>query len=404
MESTLDLGADINYATDGETPLLCCILEDFPEGIQILLDHDANMSSLSCPAAILLLAAFAKESISIIDVLLEHGAHIDAVVPRPHPSLRLLHSKVPRLTPLYLGEDSVPGRALLHIASELSDTAMIELVLQYGANVNQRDDKGITALYIYSQGTSLQATKVLLSSGADHDITDEYDRTALHFTAQAGSIEMVELLLSVGSKINASTKDGWTPLSVAVWERSLQVVEFLLRKGADPNGAGTEMSPLCVAAELDELSIAKTLIVSGANVDMRDARGKTPLCSAAAKNSRQVVELLLAKGADVSAILNAEQRFTALHIAAKFNACEVATLLIENGASVNSLEKGGWTPLHYAADCGSLEMVRLLVHHGANVTKETKKGNTPLDVAKGKDSKATKEMIDYLSSLSDLRR
>jgi ankyrin repeat protein len=402
MESALDLGADINYATDGETPLLCCILEDFPEGIQILLDHDANMSSLSCPAAILLLAAFAKESISIIDVLLGHGAHIDAVVPRPHPSLRLLQSKVPHLARLYIGEKP-PGRALLHIASEMNDTAMIELVLQYGANVNQGDENGIAALHISSFRNYIQTTKILLENGADCDITDKYGGTALHRAAKAGSLEIVELLLSVGSHINASTKDDWTPLSIATWARSLPLVDLLLKKGADPNGARTKVVPLCVAIASDELYISEILISNGANVNMKDGKGYAPLHWAAASNSRQVAELLLAKGADISATPETERGKSALHVAAKNNACEVATLLIENGAAVNSLDKEKWTPLHYAAYFGSLEMARLLVHHGADIRKITKTGHTPVHVAKWEKSKATKEMINYLSSLSEPR-
>ena len=43
--------------------------------------------------------------------------------------------------------------------------------------------------------------------------------------------------------------------------------------------------------------------------------------------------------------------------AAKHNHKEVALLLIENGADVNSKDKYGWTPLHYAAREGHTEIV-----------------------------------------------
>jgi ankyrin repeat protein len=51
-------------------------------------------------------------------------------------------------------------------------------------------------------------------------------------------------------------------------------------------------------------------------------------------------------------------------------ACETGQLanvevLCESGASVNAVDKGGWSPLMYAASCGFADIVQVLLHRGA---------------------------------------
>lgn len=46
---------------------------------------------------------------------------------------------------------------------------------------------------------------------------------------------------------------------------------------------------------------------------------------------------------------------------------ECARVLLEAGATVNTLDKNKNTPLHYAAGYGRKECVKLLLEHGAAV-------------------------------------
>lgn len=72
---------------------------------------------------------------------------------------------------------------------------------------------------------------------------------------------------------------------------------------------------------------------------------------------------------------------TLLHIAAKENAINLAGILIEKGASVNSRDRGYCTPLHIAAEYAGLAMIELLLANSADVEAVDEGNRTPLHAA-----------------------
>lgn len=66
--------------------------------------------------------------------------------------------------------------------------------------------------------------------------------------------------------------------------------------------------------------------------------------------------------------------YTPLHIAAKQNQVEVASVLLQNGASPNAESLQGITPLHLASQEGRPDMVALLISKQANVNLGNKVG------------------------------
>lgn len=64
--------------------------------------------------------------------------------------------------------------------------------------------------------------------------------------------------------------------------------------------------------------------------------------------------------------------YTPLHIAAKKNQMEIATVLLHYGAETNILTKQGVTPLHLASQEGHADMAALLITKGAQINVPTK--------------------------------
>jgi ankyrin repeat protein len=60
------------------------------------------------------------------------------------------------------------------------------------------------------------------------------------------------------------------------------------------------MTPLIHAAERGYESMAKLLVKSGAEMESKDAIGKTPFIHAAERGAGSVVKLLINNGADVT--------------------------------------------------------------------------------------------------------
>lgn len=80
----------------------------------------------------------------------------------------------------------------------------------------------------------------------------------------------------------------------------------------------------------------------------------------------EAVRRAIASGADVNAIRDNEGK-SPIHWAAYDGSTEIARLLIEKGADVNSADEYGVTPLMQACDGGHTDTARLLIEHGANV-------------------------------------
>lgn len=83
--------------------------------------------------------------------------------------------------------------------------------------------------------------------------------------------------------------------------------------------------------------------------------------------------------------INTNMRFihnaTALHIAAYRNDFASAIVLLEYGASVDSLNANKSTPLHIAAVRNALATVQILLHYGANINARDLSGDTPVMLA-----------------------
>ncbi|KAI4808472.1 hypothetical protein KUCAC02_000531 [Chaenocephalus aceratus] len=81
----------------------------------------------------------------------------------------------------------------------------------------------------------------------------------------------------------------------------------------------------------------------------------------------------------------AKNGYTPLHIAAKKNQMEIATVLLQYGADTNILTKQGVTPLHLASQEGHAHMAALLISKGGQGNVQTKSGLTALHLAAQED-------------------
>ena len=108
-----------------------------------------------------------------------------------------------------------------------------------------------------------------------------------------------------------------------------------------------------------EPGIIQLLLDNGANVDARDARGRTPLLSAL---SSEGFRTLQAGGADIHA--QSDVGFTVLHVAASVGDAATVEALIESGLDPNAQTDSGVRPLHYA---GSPEAFNALRSAGADI-------------------------------------
>lgn len=79
----------------------------------------------------------------------------------------------------------------------------------------------------------LDAVQDLVSSGADINEKDAAGRTAVHHAARRGHVQILKQLLSKGADPNARTATGHTPLHEASASHQIEAARALLAAGAD---------------------------------------------------------------------------------------------------------------------------------------------------------------------------
>lgn len=128
----------------------------------------------------------------------------------------------------------------LHEAAKLGDIEAARRLLNEGADVNEADTRGITALGLAVGYNKVPLVKVLLDAGADVTKTDAKKSTALHYAAGYGRKEAAELLLQAGADLKAKNDAGQQPIDAARVNREMHLVKFLQNKGGDSNTEGSK--------------------------------------------------------------------------------------------------------------------------------------------------------------------
>lgn len=93
-------------------------------------------------------------------------------------------------------DDVMPsGCSLLHLACETADIGMIELLLQYGANINASDSRGQAPLHRCIREGRTVFAKLLLTRGADPRIVDVEGKTPLELAVESNIVDSDVLAL-----------------------------------------------------------------------------------------------------------------------------------------------------------------------------------------------------------------
>ncbi len=138
--------------------------------------------------------------------------------------------------------------------------------------------------------------------------------------------------------------------------------------------------PLIKAVSKGDTTTVRALLAKGADVQARDAAGRTALMYAAENGDPTTVQALLTNGADVNA--RDWQGWTALLYAAENGDITTVQTLLEHKAHVNAKSEGsGWTALMSAAARGRLSVVQALLARGAEANTRDKDDQTALLMA-----------------------
>ncbi|KAK7353815.1 hypothetical protein VNO80_19267 [Phaseolus coccineus] len=93
-------------------------------------------------------------------------------------------------------EDIQDGSTVLHLACRSCDVAMVELLLQYGADINAIDSKGKTPLHYCTMMGKHATTKVLITRGANPLVVDKEGNTPFKLAPESDHVDKNTLALN----------------------------------------------------------------------------------------------------------------------------------------------------------------------------------------------------------------
>jgi len=396
--------ANVNVKNwDGQTPLYIALSRGHKDIIELLLSKGANINTVDNKGNALIHHAAEAGRKDIVELLIAKGADINAKNNQGQTPLDIAVTNNRKdIIELLLAKGADTS---IHIAAQIGDLARVGKFVEGGANVNAKNNQGMTALhlavqekhqdvakFLITKGADINAkdksgytplyyavwnedkdmVRLLVTKGADVNFTPEKDYPPLHYAVWMEDIDIVKLFVANGVKFDVKDNDGWTAFRYAASQGNRELVEFFVSKGAD-------VSSFHMAACVGDLARVKNFVEHGTDVDTKDELGWTALYWAVCTGQKEVAEFLIARGSNIHTKTN--DGTTILHQAAQAGARELAELLISKGADVNTKAKNGNTPLHSAVSAGHREVVELLITKGANVDAKDRNDRTLLHSA-----------------------
>jgi ankyrin repeat protein len=400
LEKLLKAGADPNErGSQGETPLMLASRNGNTEAIRVLLDRKADVNAKEkLRGTTALMWAVEQAHPAAVKLLIEHGADFRATSNADTRNARnnLADTVTKRLNSRLgaLGQSRARGNGKgappipAAVGAQNPPDPLGANAEAFFAPSKITDGGGLTALVYAAREDCLDCAKILVDAGADINQRTHYGWTALLTATQNRHYKLASYLLDHGANPNIANNGGWTPLYLATDNRDIESGDYPVR-----------------TPDLDHLDYIKLLLAKGANVNARicgaastpstcvgdstETRnnftmqwlfedGATPFLRAAQSGDVALMKLLLARGADPK--IYTAHNVTPLAVSSgigwvegvtfewsEAETLEAVKMCLDLGIDPNVADDEGRTALHGAAHKGRTDVIQLLVDHGAKL-------------------------------------
>ncbi|RDW65062.1 hypothetical protein BP6252_10713 [Coleophoma cylindrospora] len=364
VRQLLEKGANANLRTSEEKLPLHLASSD-SEINRLLAEKTANIDAVSPQGITQLMLASSHGWQDCVNVLIEHKADVNAVVPTDN-------SDWVGWTPIYF-------------AAVFTYPEVVTILAEAGADLKHTPPDNIGLLHSTIEGSALPAL-LQFHNRVDLNQVDDEGRTALHYSARI-TFENMQHLIRAGIKIDILEKYGRTALCMAVSDSRSDLVPYLLKHGSDPNLAGTSPDaaapPLHQACRRHLFDVVKMLTDYSADVNFLSVDFcETPLiatCLQYSDNKEQqgpeIIQHLLDLGADVNG--KGKHFGSPLNAASWCMGPETLRFLLEKGATIDAEDCIGRKPIHFAALHGG-ENFNIIREAGGDIATCDKLGRSAL--------------------------
>lgn len=258
---------------------------------------------------------------------------------------------------------------------------LLEVTLAAGADVDAKDSWNGTGLIRAAERGHHLVVGRLLQAGIDKDHVNRIGYQAVHeavwFGADAANeLATVQVLVAGGVELDRpSVTEGLTPLEMAR-ERGYPTLERVLTAAQAHRASDEPDAVLLAAAASGDADAVALALRDGADLETRDAAGRTALLLASAGDHVEVARVLVALGADPDAV--DAQQDTPWLVTGVTGSVEMLEVLLPVGPDLGLVNRFGGVSVIPASERGHVEYVRRVVATGIDVDHVNRLGWTAL--------------------------
>ncbi len=246
-----------------------------------------------------------------------------------------------------------------------------EIMVQDGEKIGESTKRSINGeLFDAVHDNKIEKARKLIKRKADVNYSESissgdditiHNWSPLMWAAFNGNSDMLKLLIKAGAWVNHLNSDVVNAVWLAASNGHLGAVKELAKHGAYINNRNIEnVTPLMNAAMHGHYAVVKYLIDAKAAINLvhQDNDGDSALMFALAQKHTDIARLLIDSGADI----NIRNKFgiTALMIAVTEGNEEMVRKLLDNKADVTAKTESGMTALDIAHGKGSARIAEMI--------------------------------------------
>jgi ankyrin len=297
----------------------------------------------------------------------------------------------------------------LHLSSLRGDINLVRLLLERGANIEQKTNQEETALDIAKKLQKTEITNLLNQRNQPSQSFED--------SIRANNLELADQLLSQGAVFNKSilaTEDLKAKFTkfvfYAVENNKTDLIKILIKeleeKFFDLVYYENNIIPYVLITYKEEKKyLLKTLLTEFEKLKgskFVGSFGFNPfhyLSSISSKNDigkiTDLIDVLHQLNYDINATSNAGNTVIHNMMNSKLGSgiSIVINKLIERGLDINKTTRSGDTALHIAVQCKNIEAIKALLEKGADYNIKNVNNITPLELATKSDNKRIDERI-----------
>ncbi|KAK8929334.1 Ankyrin-3 [Metarhizium anisopliae] len=370
----------------GETPLHLATEAGQSLSVQLLLEHDADVDAVTCNGEGAFHIASSLGNVEVMRTLLAARAedyrlcHVNRdghnvltlAVQKGHTDIikTLLETGIcPKK--IQSTQENMLVMAAKHLQNG-KDMTLLFLAGGWNVNVRVEDHIACTALHAAALAGNAAVVELLLDVGAEHCVRNSQGKQPLHLAVERGDADVVEMLLSKGADIDARDNQNVSPLLLIVNRKDTKMLEMVLEShpGVDIGSKQLPTEKTVLQECCFNPEATKLLLERGANAMTRSNSNVVhAVFQAATGDGAETIRLYLDAGFQPDC--TGDDGGSILNVAAFYGPLATVQLLVERGADVNAADKKGTAPIHRAAMRDTPEIVEYLLHQGADLEEIT---------------------------------